>query len=120
MVDQVSAPQHFTTVMYTTKDGEHISATKNNGIVTLVGDKNGTRRMELEEFKNELINNCAEIKLEKTPEKDIVEIAGKTPAAENAKKAEEPKQAPAAATPATEPAKQEPAAETGKKLDVAA
>lgn len=118
MVDQVSAPQSFTTVKYTTKDGEHISATKNNGIVTLVGDKNGTRQMELEDFKKELLNNCAEIKLENSPEKDTVEIAGKTPAAAADKK-EEPKQTPAAPVQAAEPAKAE-TAKAGKKLDVAA
>ena len=121
MVDQVSAPKSFTTVMYTTKDGEHVSATKNNGRVTLVGDKNGTRQMELEEFKNELINNCAEIKLENSPAKDTVELSKTAPAAPK----DEPKQTPAAQKEepkqaATEPAKPETPAEPGKKLDVAA
>ena len=32
MVDAVTKPQPFTTIKYTTKDGENISATKNNGI----------------------------------------------------------------------------------------
>ncbi len=118
MVDQVSAPQSFTTVKYTTKDGEHISATKNNGIVTLVGDKNGTRQMELEDFKKELLNNCAEIKLENSPEKDTVEIAGKAPVADASRK-EEAKQAPTAPAQPAEPTKPQ-TAEAGKKLDVAA
>jgi hypothetical protein len=107
MVDSVSSLKHFTTVQYTTKDGEHISATKNNGIVTLVGDKNGTRQMPLDDFmKNELVNNVKP--LERTPEKDTVEISK---AADKA-----PKAAPAE-TPAVA-AKAEP--EVGKKLDVAA
>ena len=108
MVDQVSAVKPFTTVVYTTKDGEHVSATKENGVVTLVGDKNGTRQMSLDDFKQELINNCAEIKLEKTPEKDTVEISKK------------PTDAPQKTTVATAKPAEEPKAEVGKKLDVAA
>lgn len=85
MADPVSAPKQFTTVMYTTKDGEQVCATKNNGVVTLVGNKNGTRQMPLEEFKNELLTNCSNIQLEKTPAKDTVEISkAETPAADPA------------------------------------
>ena len=130
MVDSIkaAAPQQlpqFTTVKYTTKDGENISATKKDGIVTLNGDKNG-----VDEFmKNELPNNVKNIKLEKTPEKDTVEISKPTAEAPKADKKDDvkapiaPEQAPVAkeAAPANakidEPAKQ---SEVGKKLDVAA
>ena len=112
---QQTAPQAFTTIKYTTKDGEHISATKNNGVVTLVGDKNGTRQMPLEDFKKELMTNLANIQLEKAPEKDTVELS-KTAPKEEAK-----------ATDKKEPEKNVPAAPTApqgkpeaKKLDVAA
>lgn len=99
----------FTTIKYTTKDGENISATKNNGIVTLVGDKNGIRQMPLEDFKKELIENLADVKLENTPAKDTVELSNATPK-------NEPKQAaPTAAQNGTATAKPE----ENKKLDVA-
>jgi len=84
MADLISAPQHFTTVNYVTKEGEKVSATKNNGVVTLVGDKKGTRQMSIDEFKQELIQNSAKIELEKTPAKDTVEISS------TANKANEP------------------------------
>ena len=43
----------FTAFTYKTTDGETITATKNNGIVTLNGDKKGVRQMPLEDFKKE-------------------------------------------------------------------
>jgi len=138
MVDSIAAPQHFTTVNYVTKDGEHVSATKNNGVVTLVGDKKGTRQMPIDEFKQELIQNSAKIQLEKTPEKDTVEIS-KAPKAEEtpkmglvaddvkvteadpAEKAVKTDKKPEAPAISAEPEKAEAKeAETGKKLDVAA
>lgn len=106
MVESVSALKPFTTVNYTTKDGEHISATKNNGIVTLVGDKNGTRQMPIDEFMKEFVENLPV--LEKTPEKDTVELSnseGKTVT-----------QVPVATAETKAPTEQE----VGKKLDVAA
>lgn len=126
MVEAVGQNQlpHFTTLKYTTKDGENISATKNNGVVTLVGDKNGVRQMPMEDFKKELVTNVAQPKLEKSPEKDTVEIS-KTPAATEAKAPEEAKAVSANndKTEKAEPANNAPApavAEQGKKLDVAA
>lgn len=119
----------FTTVKYTTKDGENISATKKDGIVTLNGDKNGVRQMPVDEFmKNELPNNVKDLKLEKTPDKDTVEISkpaedsAKTDKAEDTKAPVKPEQAPATKEPAEAEAKDEPAKqpEVGKKLDVAA
>lgn len=75
MVEAVStaAPKQFTTVQYNTKDGETITATKKDGVVTLVGDKSGVRKMPIEDFKKELIANVPH--LEKTPAKDTVEIS---------------------------------------------
>lgn len=75
MVEAVStaAPKQFTTVQYNTKDGETITATKKDGVVTLVGDKSGVRKMPIEEFKKELVANVPH--LEKTPAKDTVEIS---------------------------------------------
>lgn len=100
----------FTTVKYTTKDGENITATKKDGIVTLVGDKNGIRELPLDDFiKKELPENLENVKLENSPKADTVEIS----------KTEQPDQ-----KQATEVAKQEPQttepekAEVGKKLDI--
>ena len=75
MVEAVStaAPEQFTTVQYNTKDGETITATKKDGVVTLVGDKSGVRKMPIEDFKKELVANVPH--LEKTPAKDTVEIS---------------------------------------------
>lgn len=97
MVDSVSAvkpltvDKPFTTLNYTTKDGEHVSATKNNGIVTLVGDQNGTRQMPVDEFLKDFLNS--------------VPVVNNAPA---------PAQAP------VETPKAPTAPEVGKKLDVAA
>ena len=80
MVEAVStaAPKQFTTVQYNTKDGETITATKKDGVVTLVGDKSGVRKMPIEDFKKELFANVPH--LEKTPAKDTVEISKDTKA----------------------------------------
>ena len=110
MVDSVSAvkpmPQ-FTTIKYTTKDGENITATKKDGVVTLSGDKNGVRQMPLEDFvKNELVENLQNIKLENTPVADTVDISTKSAPIEAPKTIEAPKDDNKDAV--------------GKKLDVAA
>ena len=83
----------FTTVKYTTKDGEKVTATKQNGIVTIQGDKRGTIQMTVDEFvQNELLNNVPQIIQQ--PEKDTVQIAGEnktietTPQAESTQKPE--------------------------------
>lgn len=131
MVDAVQqAPiKPFTTIKYKTQDGENVTATKNNGIVTLSGDKKGVRQMPIDEFmKNELPKIAP---LEKTPAKDTVEISTKKPEAEvktdKADKAEAPKDAKPADKTDKAPAEvkadaknesKEPA--VGKKLDVAA
>lgn len=93
MAEVAAIQPKFTTIAYQTKDGENISATKKDGVVTLVGDKNGTRQMELDKFvKEELTNNVKNIKLENAPEKDTVEIS-KPAATPEAAKADAPKAA---------------------------
>lgn len=107
MTETISPIQPFTTIKYTTKDGENITATKKDGIVTLNGDKNGIRQMPLEDFKKELLTNLPQTTLEKTPQKDTVEISTKT---------EESKNSPKVETKTPESAKAE-TTETPKKLD---
>lgn len=151
MVEAVStaAPKQFTTVQYNTKDGETITATKKDGVVTLVGDKSGVRKMPIEDFKKELVANVPH--LEKTPAKDTVEISkdptevqdkdAKTPAeakvkdakvdskevkVADTKKAEEPAKAEKevttdkAPTEGKTPVEEAKKPKIGKKLDVAA
>lgn len=151
MVEAVStaAPKQFTTVQYNTKDGETITATKKDGVVTLVGDNSGVRKMPIEDFKKELVANVPH--LEKTPAKDTVEISkdptevqdkdAKTPAeakvkdakvdskevkVADTKKAEEPAKAEKgvttdkAPTEGKTPVEEAKKPEIGKKLDVAA
>lgn len=144
MVEAVSAatPKQFAAIQYNTKDGETITATKKDGVVTLVGDKSGVRQMPIKEFEKELIANAP--KLEKTPAKDTVEISkgkdAKAPFAPkdtkteekntkevaDAKKSEEPTKADKevktdkAPTEEKAPAPEDKKPEVGKKLDVAA
>ena len=72
MVDAV-APAQFSTINYV-KDGEKIAATKQGMTVTLVGDKNGTRQMPMEEFVKNELPKAKDIKLENSPEQDTVQI----------------------------------------------
>lgn len=72
MVDAVG-PAQFSTIKYE-KDGEQISATKQGSTVTLVGDKNGTRQMSLQDFTQQELPNAKDIKLEKAPDQDEVII----------------------------------------------
>ena len=76
MADAI-APAQFSTINYI-KDGEKISATKQGTTVTLVGDKNGTRQMPLQDFVQNELPNAKDIKLEKSPEQDTVEIGTST------------------------------------------
>lgn len=108
-VTMTTALPKFTTVKYTTKDGENITATKKDGIVTLVGDKNGTRQLPLDDFiKKELPENLENVKLENTPEKDSVEISKKPEVSAKAAPIEK----------ATEDMVKTETPEVGKKLDV--
>lgn len=105
MTEAVSALPKFTTVKYTAKDGENITATKNNGVVTLVGEKSGVRQMPVEEFiKNELPKDGNKVVLEKSPDSDTVIIKNKSPeaSAETKEKEEIKPQTQAEAAPAGE------------------
>ena len=64
----------FNAFTYRTVDGETITATKKDGVVTLVGDKNGVRQLPLDEFKKEFLATVP--KLERTPETDTVSFSG--------------------------------------------
>ncbi|MBQ8460109.1 hypothetical protein IJ541_08430 [bacterium] len=108
-VTQTQPLQPFTTIKYMTKDGEAVTATKKDGIVTLVGDKNGVRQIPLEDFITKELPNIADLKLEKSPETDTVEISQKSA---DTKVVAETKPEPA------EPKQQETV--VGQKLDVAA
>lgn len=125
MAEVAAIQPKFTTIAYQTKDGENVTATKKDGVVTLVGDKNGTRQMELDKFiKEELVNNVKNIKLENAPEKDTVEIS-KPAVAPEAAKADAPKTTteakPAEETkPATEAKQPEAPVVTDEKKDEAA
>ena len=76
MADAI-APAQFSVINYE-KDGEKISATKQGTTVTLVGDKNGTRQMPIQDFVQNELPNAKDIKLEKSPEQDTVKIGTST------------------------------------------
>ena len=65
----------FNAIKYTTKDGENITATKQDGIVTLVGDKNGVRQMPLNQFMQEFVQNVPQIN-NGQPKNDTVSFSG--------------------------------------------
>ena len=77
MVDSIQGnlPQ-FTTIKCVTKDGENCQATKNNGVVTVVGDKNGVRQLPQDEFMKEFVQTLPKVNLEKTPKADTVAFSG--------------------------------------------
>ena len=66
----------FTTINYVTKDGEHCTAAKNNGIVTIVSNKNGIRQLTPGKFMKEFIENLPKKRLENTPSRDTVTFSG--------------------------------------------
>ncbi len=68
----------FNAIQYKTKDGETITATKKDGIVTLVGDKNGVRQMPYEKFMKDLINSLPQVNMERVPQKDTVNFSGQS------------------------------------------
>ena len=73
----VQAKPTFTTIQFVTKDGEKCTATKNNGIVTVRGDKNGVRQLPVDQFMKELIETLPKnVNLERTPNKDKVQFSG--------------------------------------------
>lgn len=66
----------FTTINYVTKDAEHCTAAKNNGIVTIVSNKNGIRQLTPGKFMKEFIENLPKKRLENTPSRDTVTFSG--------------------------------------------
>ena len=77
MVDSIQGNlPKFTTIKYVTKDGENCQATKNNGVVTVVGDKNGVRQLPQDEFMKEFVQTLPNVNLEKTPKADTVAFSG--------------------------------------------
>ena len=66
----VESIKPFTEIQYITKDGAHIRATKNNGVVTVASDKDGIRQMSVNEFIKDMAANIQNINLEKVPNKD--------------------------------------------------
>lgn len=76
MTEVHSIPEKFTTIQYVTKDGEKCTATKNNGVVTVVGDKNGVRQVPLNDFMKELVADLPQVDLARTPNKDTVQFSG--------------------------------------------
>lgn len=67
----------FDAIKYTTTSGENCTATKNNGIVTVQGDKNGVRQVPYEQFMKEFIEDQSKKTLERSPKKDTVTFSGK-------------------------------------------
>ncbi len=61
----------FTAIKYTTSDGENCVATKNNGIVTIQGQK-GVRQVPYDQFMAEFIKDQSKKPLERTPKSDSV------------------------------------------------
>ena len=68
--------KHFQAIKYTTSSGENCVATKNNGIVTIEGDKNGVRQMKQDEFMKQFVEDQSKKTLERTPAKDTVSFSG--------------------------------------------
>lgn len=66
----------FQAIKYTTSSGENCVATKNNGIVTIEGDKNGVRQMKQDEFMKQFVEDQSKKTLERTPAKDTVTFSG--------------------------------------------
>ena len=72
MVNSANSLPIFNEVKFVTKDGESISATKNNGVVTVVGDKNGVRQLPTNDFMKYMVENAQNIDLERKPQNDEV------------------------------------------------
>lgn len=70
MTEPINALPSFNEVRFTTKDGENIRATKQNGVVTMIGDKHGVRQVQLDDFMNFMTDNVQNLNLEKQPRND--------------------------------------------------
>lgn len=76
MAEAVNGVPPFTTLKYVTKDGEHCTATKQNGIVRVQSDKNGVKYQPYDEFMKDFLNNLPQINLERKPNADTVSFSG--------------------------------------------
>ena len=72
MVDAVQSQNTFNSIKYTTAYGENCVATKNNDVVTIKGDKFGTREMSLNDFNECFVKDQQKVQLERTPQTDEV------------------------------------------------
>ena len=78
---EVGKIEPFKTIQYTTIDGEKVTATKKDGIVTINGDKRGIVQMPVEDFiQNEILKNVPKMTAPIT--EDTVQIAGENKTAE--------------------------------------
>ena len=66
----------FDAIRYTTSYGENCVATKKDRVVTIQGDKNGVRKMPLDEFMQAFIKDQQKVNLERTPQQDTVSFSG--------------------------------------------
>ncbi len=62
--------QKFPSFSYKLPNGENVVATMRHGVVTLVGDKNGVRQMDLRSFLNKITTI-----MERSPETDTINIS---------------------------------------------
>ena len=74
----------FNAIKYTTSYGENCIATKNNGVVTIQGDKNGVRQMSEKEFMECFVKDQAKATLERSPKQDTVSFSSNPDKAESA------------------------------------
>lgn len=61
----------FNAIKYTTVDGEHCVATRNKGVITVLGDKSGVRQMDLNEFLPIFIESQQKVSLNNNLNRDI-------------------------------------------------
>ena len=66
----------FQRIQFKTSSGEVCTATRNGNIVTIQGNKNGVRQMEMGEFMQEFIKDQQKVNLERSPQADTVSFSG--------------------------------------------
>ena len=68
----------YSAIKYVTSYGEHCTATQKDGIVTILGDKNGVKKMPLVEFAKDFVKEGSRVILERSPKKDTLDIIRKS------------------------------------------
>ena len=66
----------FQRIQFKTSSGEVCTATRNGNVVTIQGNKNGVRQMEMDEFMREFIKDQQKVNLERSPQADTVSFSG--------------------------------------------